>query len=87
MLIPVRCFTCGKVLGNRHDAYQNLLSKGKSSEEALNAIGLTNSCCRRAMYTHVDVVERMIVYRKASNVRNSKRKRSEEEEEESDTLV
>lgn len=25
MIIPVRCFTCGKVIGNKWDAYLNLL--------------------------------------------------------------
>lgn len=25
MIIPVRCFTCGKVIGNKWEAYLNLL--------------------------------------------------------------
>ncbi len=27
MIIPVRCFTCGKVIGNKWDAYLNLLQE------------------------------------------------------------
>ena len=26
MIIPVRCFTCGKVIGNKWDTYVNLLA-------------------------------------------------------------
>jgi hypothetical protein len=27
MIIPVRCFTCGKVIGNKWDSYLNLLQE------------------------------------------------------------
>ena len=30
MIIPVRCFTCGKVIGNKWDLYLDLLSSDYS---------------------------------------------------------
>tara|TARA_Y100000589_G_C27177873_1_gene639520 strand:- start:1916 stop:2170 length:255 start_codon:yes stop_codon:yes gene_type:complete len=27
MIIPVRCFTCGKVIGNKYNSYKDLVSK------------------------------------------------------------
>jgi DNA-directed RNA polymerase subunit N (RpoN/RPB10) len=29
MIIPVRCFTCGKVISDKWESYQNLVKKGK----------------------------------------------------------
>ncbi len=35
MIIPIRCFTCGKVIGNVWDKYLNLLDSGKKSQKLL----------------------------------------------------
>lgn len=32
MLIPIRCFTCGAVIGNKWSAYQTLVDKYQSEE-------------------------------------------------------
>lgn len=31
MIIPVRCFTCGKVIGNKYDSYLELLASEHSA--------------------------------------------------------
>ena len=33
MIIPVRCFTCGKVLGDKWEKYQELVAKYTSSTQ------------------------------------------------------
>ncbi|CAN6894224.1 unnamed protein product [Brassica oleracea var. botrytis] len=40
MIIPVRCFTCGKVIGNKWDTYMDLLQADYTERDALDAIGL-----------------------------------------------
>ncbi len=45
----IRCFTCGRVLANKWDAYQELLMEGKQVGEALNILGIRSYCCRRLM--------------------------------------
>ncbi|XP_013632453.1 PREDICTED: uncharacterized protein LOC106337897 [Brassica oleracea var. oleracea] len=40
MIIPVRCFTCGKVIGNKWDTYVDLLQADYTEGDALDAIGL-----------------------------------------------
>lgn len=59
MIIPVRCFTCGKIIGNRWDTYLSLLQNDYSENDSLNALGLTRMCCRRMLITHVDLVEKL----------------------------
>lgn len=45
----IRCIECGKVLANKWNDYQNLLSQGVPIEKALNTLGLTRYCCRFRM--------------------------------------
>ena len=40
MIIPVRCFTCGKVVGNKWDSYLELLKADYSEGDALDELGL-----------------------------------------------
>jgi len=62
MIIPVRCFTCGKVVGSAYDVYQKSLASGKSGKEALDSTGLTRFCCRRMLVSHVDLIKEAAPY-------------------------
>lgn len=71
MIIPVRCFTCGKVLGNKWKEYKVKVKKEEEKEEleymtgenvkktvegsVLDEMGIEKMCCRRHMLTHVDI--------------------------------
>lgn len=60
MIIPVRCFSCGKVTGNKWDEYLALLEKGHSEGDAMDELGLKRYCCRRMVLTHVDLIEKLL---------------------------
>lgn len=62
MIIPVRCFTCGKVLGNQWEQYLELLRSDNSEGDALDKLGLRRYCCRRMLLTHVDLIEKLLEY-------------------------
>mmetsp|Transcript_24103 Transcript_24103/g.72325 ORF Transcript_24103/g.72325 Transcript_24103/m.72325 type:complete len:80 (-) Transcript_24103:47-286(-) len=62
MIIPVRCFTCGKVIGNKWESYLELLKAEYSEGDALDELGLKRYCCRRMVLTHVDLIEKLLNY-------------------------
>ncbi|CEO95410.1 DNA-directed RNA polymerases I, II, and III subunit RPABC5 [Plasmodiophora brassicae] len=62
MIIPVRCFTCGKVIGNKWEKYLNLQLGEYSPGDALDALGVRRYCCRRMLLTHVDLIQKLLHY-------------------------
>lgn len=62
MIIPIRCFTCNKVTGNKWEPYQKLLAEGVPANVALDQLGLRRYCCRRILLTHVDLIDKMLNY-------------------------
>ena len=67
VIIPVRCFTCGKVISDvyedyqkRHEEYKKAIKAGESPKETpkqiLDDLGLDRYCCRRMVLTHVDLI-------------------------------
>lgn len=64
-IIPVRCYTCGKVLATTriYGKYQEYTENGMSTCDALNKIGLTRYCCRRILLCHVNTIETTLMYK------------------------
>ena len=48
MIIPVRCFTCGKIIGNKWNTYLELLHNGNSESESFAELGLKRYCASLA---------------------------------------
>lgn len=63
MIIPIRCFTCHKVIANKWETYQELLKKGYSEADALDALKMMRPCCRRMFLSHVDIIDTLIKYK------------------------
>ena len=62
MIIPVRCYTCGRVVGSSYEAYKAALAGGKTGKQALDATGLVRFCCRRMILSHVDLIKEAAPY-------------------------
>ncbi|NLN71248.1 MAG: DNA-directed RNA polymerase subunit N [Thermoplasmatales archaeon] len=57
MIIPVRCFTCGKVVGSAYAEYVKRVSMGENPEKVLDDLGLERYCCRRMVVSHADLIK------------------------------
>lgn len=65
MLIPVRCFTCGNLIADKHDDYQNRVKAGEEPGKVLDTLGLQRYCCRRMMLTSVETMQQIIPFYEA----------------------
>ena len=61
MEFPVRCFTCGSVIGHLYEQYKGSLSD-KKPDAVLDELGVDRYCCRRMFIGHVDIVQNVLRY-------------------------
>ena len=57
MIIPVRCFACGKPIGHLHEKYLEKVKKGDDPAKVLDNLGLDRYCCRAVFIGHVDLID------------------------------
>lgn len=57
MIIPVRCFTCGKVIGSLYPEYVKRVGMGEDPQKVLDDLGLERYCCRRMIISHANLIE------------------------------
>ena len=60
-MIPVRCFTCGKVISDVWDEYKER-AKHEDPGKILDDLGIKRYCCRRMILTHVELIDEMAPY-------------------------
>ncbi|MEM3143014.1 MAG: DNA-directed RNA polymerase subunit N [Candidatus Nitrosotenuis sp.] len=65
MLIPVRCFTCGNLIADKHEDYQNRVKAGEEPGKVLDSLELKRYCCRRMMLTSVETMQQIIPFYEA----------------------
>lgn len=72
MIVPIRCFTCGKVVADKYEYYMREKEKLEGLKEndedykyfsnihtkqILDNLGLTRYCCRRMLLSTSDLME------------------------------
>ena len=60
MIIPVRCFSCGKVIGHMWKTYSTSVEKGENPGDVMDKLGLRRYCCRRMLLSNVDLIGKVI---------------------------
>jgi DNA-directed RNA polymerase subunit N (RpoN/RPB10) len=64
MIIPIRCFSCGKPIGHLWEDYQERLKKGEDSKVILDQLGLERYCCRAMLLGQVDLIDTASQFKK-----------------------
>jgi len=62
MIIPVRCFTCGKPIGHLWEGYQAKVGKGENPGKVMDSLGLERYCCRRMLLTNAELIDDLLLY-------------------------
>jgi len=63
LIIPVRCFSCGGVIGHLYEKFAEEVKKGRNPAEVLDELGVKRYCCRRMLLSHVDLIDEVLKYK------------------------
>lgn len=70
MLIPIRCFTCGKEVSSKWEEYTRQSALSSNQAEILNKLGLKRPCCRTVMLTTVDIMQKVLKFEYPQETQN-----------------
>ena len=61
-MIPIRCFTCGTLIGDKFAPFQSRVKEGEDPGKVLDDLGLRRYCCRRMLISSVDVIDQVLPF-------------------------
>jgi len=70
VLVPVRCFTCGNLVADKFEEYQNRIKSGEEPVKILDSLGIERYCCRRMLLTTVETIQQVLPFYEAMYKRN-----------------
>ena len=62
MIIPIRCFSCGKLIAHIYQPYLELLEKGEKADDAFKNLGIDRFCCKRMIVSHIDLIDELLKF-------------------------
>jgi DNA-directed RNA polymerase subunit N len=65
MIIPIRCFSCGKPIAHLWEEYKKRVAAGEDAKKVLDSLGIERYCCRSVFLGHVDLIETVSRFKKA----------------------
>ncbi|MBW2991966.1 DNA-directed RNA polymerase subunit N [Candidatus Woesearchaeota archaeon] len=64
MIIPVRCFSCGKPVAHLWEKFKERVEAGEERKKILDDLGLERYCCRALFMGHVDLIDTVARFKK-----------------------
>lgn len=65
MIIPVRCFSCGKPIGHLWEIYKKKTTGKEEAGKVLDELGVVRYCCRATLLGHADMLPEITKFKKA----------------------
>jgi len=65
MIIPIRCFSCGKPIAHLWEDFKERAEQGENKKKILDNLGLERYCCRAMFLGHTDLVELVGKFKKS----------------------
>lgn len=60
----MRCFTCGKLLADKYEQFDERVKKGEQPRQVLDDLGVKRYCCRAAVITSADAMNEIAKFKK-----------------------
>lgn len=61
---PIRCFSCGKLLADKYEEFDERVKKGEEPKRVLDDLKIKRYCCRAAMLTSVELMDEIAKFKK-----------------------
>lgn len=65
MIIPVRCFSCGKPIGHLWEDFKKKIAEGENPKKVLDKLGVEKLCCRSVFLSQTDTLELISKFKKS----------------------
>tara|TARA_Y100000310_G_C20700699_1_gene829591 strand:+ start:6033 stop:6230 length:198 start_codon:yes stop_codon:yes gene_type:complete len=65
MIIPIRCFSCGKPIAHLWENYKQRTEKGEEPKKVMKDLGLERYCCRAMFLGHVDLIDTIAKFKRS----------------------
>mgnify|MGYP000091244140 CR=1 FL=1 len=62
MIIPIRCFTCGALIGDKWEEFSRRVKNGENPGKVLDDLGVKRYCCRRMLLSHIELIDEILVF-------------------------
>jgi len=62
IIIPIRCFSCGRLIGDKWEEFARRVKMGEDPGKVLDSMGITRYCCRRMLLSHVDIIDEILKF-------------------------
>lgn len=57
MIIPIRCWSCGKPIAHFWEEFKERLAKGEERKDILDELKVERYCCRSVFLGHIDLID------------------------------
>ena len=64
MIIPIRCFSCGKPIGHLWEEFKKRSEEGENPKKLLDELGLERYCCRSVFLSQDNTIELITKFKK-----------------------
>lgn len=71
MSLPVRCYTCGSIIGKYEQKFITKCEEGIPINDILNSFNLKKYCCRRMFLGYVNTLDELLKFPKDIPTRNT----------------
>ena len=65
MIIPVRCFSCGKPVGHLWEEFKRRTADGENPKKVMDELGLERYCCKSIFIGQTDLIELVGKFKKS----------------------
>lgn len=62
ILIPVRCFSCGALIGDKFEVFSKRVEEGEKPNKVLDDLQVKRWCCRRMIISHIDLIDEFLPF-------------------------